>query len=128
MKTRHQTEAGFTLVEIMVVVAIIGLLVTIAIPSYFKNREVAQKNTCLSNLRVIDTAKQLWGIENGKGTSDVADDADLVGDDLYLRRKPECPSGGEYTYWEIGELPECNIAGHVLPGSQSSSSDVTGTP
>ena len=114
MKTARQTKSGFTLVEIMVVVAIIGLLVTIAIPNYFKNREIAQKNTCLSNLRVIDTAKQLWGIETGKGPSDVADDSDLVGATLYMRKKPACPAGGDYTYWEISESPECTIAGHVL--------------
>jgi len=98
----------------MVVVAIIGLLVTIAIPNYFKNREVAQKNTCISNLRVIDTAKQLWAIETGKGTGDVADDSDLVGASLYMRKKPICPAAGVYTYWEVGESPECTIAGHVL--------------
>ena len=114
MKLTLHRNAGFTLVEIMVAVAIIGMLVTIAIPSYFKNRELAQQNTCKSNLRVIDTAKQLWAIETGQGPSDVPDDDDLIGVGLYIRRKPICPQDGEYTYWEISEFPECDKPGHVL--------------
>lgn len=115
MKTSKQCKnAGFTLVEIMVAVAIVGLLVTIAIPSYFKNREVAQQNECHSNLRVIDTAKQLWGIETGRGYGDVPEDVDLIGPGLYIRKKPRCPANGTYTYWEIGESPECTVNGHVL--------------
>ena len=116
-KSINTRQNGFTLVEIMVAVAIIGLLVTIAIPSYFKNRELAQQNTCISNLRVIDTAKQLWAIETGQGPGDVPEDGDLIGVGLYMRRKPGCPGGGTYTLGDVATDPVCSLAasGHVLP-------------
>lgn len=57
---------GFTLVEIMIVVAIIGLLAAIAIPSFLKARETAQKNACINNLRQLDSAKNQWAIETGQ--------------------------------------------------------------
>ncbi|HAV65317.1 MAG TPA: prepilin-type cleavage/methylation domain-containing protein [Verrucomicrobiales bacterium] len=115
MKLNRSNAAGFTLVEIMIVVSIIGLLVVIAIPNFFKNREIAQRNTCVSNLRVIDTAKQLWGMEAGKASDDEPIEEDLVGFGLYLKRMPICPGGGTYDFWSIGELPTCDFsAGSVV--------------
>lgn len=111
---KPNSKDGFTLVEIMIVVAIIGLLAVIAIPNFFKNREVAQKNTCISNLRVLDTAKQLWGMETGKGNDDEPEESDLVGFGLYIKRMPICPAQGEYTFEVIADPPTCDFNGGTV--------------
>ena len=73
MQIRTNKKAAFTLVEIMIVVAIIGLLAAIAIPNFVKARENAQLNSILNNLRIIEGAKDQWALEAKKGTGDSAD-------------------------------------------------------
>lgn len=115
MKLTTSSQKGFTLVELMIVVAIIGLLLAIAVPNFMKSRELAQSNTCKSNLRVIETAKQMWGMEVGKNDDDIPVQDDLVGLGLYIRKMPKCPAGGTYDFLSIGESPECDLGGvHVL--------------
>ena len=72
MQIKTNKTAGFTLVEIMIVVAIIGLLAAIAIPNFVKARENAQLNSILNNLRIIEGAKDQWALESKKGTGDTA--------------------------------------------------------
>ena len=71
MKINTSRQSGFTLVEIMIVVAIIGLLAAIAIPNFVKARTTSQTNACINNLRQIDGAKQQWALENRKVDTDV---------------------------------------------------------
>lgn len=69
---------GFTLVEIMIVVAIIGLLAAIAVPNFVRARETAQKNAIINNLRVLESAKQQWALEKKKASADVPVSTDLT--------------------------------------------------
>ena len=95
MKINNSRNAGFTLVEIMIVVAIIGLLAAIAIPNFVKARNTSQANACINNMRQIDSGIQQWALEKGKSDSAKATSADVSG---YVKGGyPTCPSAGIYT-------------------------------
>ena len=115
MKINAVRKSGFTLVEIMIVVAIIGLLAAIAIPNFVKARQSSQVNACIANLKQIEGAKANWAMENRKTNANTPVDGDLFGATAYIRIKPECPGGGVYTLNAVDTLPTCNIALHVLP-------------
>ncbi len=107
---------SFTLVEIMIVVAIIGLLAAIAIPSFVKARNVSRTNACINNLRLIDAGKEQWALENNLNTGDACTDGE-AGVIAYLKGSvaPVCPAGGIYTYGAIGTAPDCDVQDHDLP-------------
>lgn len=105
MKTVHQ--AGFTLVEIMIVVAIIGLLAAIAVPNFVKARTTAQMNACINNLRQIDGAVQQWALEQKKDATATVAYSDIS---EYLKNSVTCPSGGttfadSYTLTTVNATP-----------------------
>ena len=114
MQINTSRRSAFTLVEIMIVVAIIGLLAAIAIPNFIKAREFSQKNACIANLKQIDGAKNTWALEQKKVNADVPVDTDLFGTSLYIRSKPGCPAGGTYSLLAVVEKPTCTTAGHTL--------------
>lgn len=107
------TRRAFTLVEIMIVVAIIGLLAAIAIPSFIKARQASQTNACINNLRQIDAAKEQWALNSGAVNGDTVTPGGIDGVDSYIKNgEPQCPLGdgsGDYTYDVVGLDPRCTF-------------------
>ena len=124
MNRKTSRKSGFTLVEIMIVVAIIGLLAAIAIPNFIKARTTSQMNACINNLRQIDGAIQQWALEQKKDAAATVAFTDISG---YLKNAVICPSGGttfanSYTITDVATKPVCKKVGspHVLPTDTSS--------
>jgi prepilin-type N-terminal cleavage/methylation domain-containing protein len=111
MKLRRSASA-FTLLEIMIVVTLIGVLAAVAIPAYNQSVAKTQMRACITNLKSIDMTKAQWLADARKGIEDTPADAELFGDDKYLRDKPKCPSGGTYDLKTVREKPTCTIPGH----------------
>ena len=121
MQIKTNKTAGFTLVEIMIVVAIIGLLAAIAIPNFVKARESAQLNSVFNNLRIIEGAKDQWALESKKGTGD-STSLTIISD--YLKGGTVKSVVGEtYTTQNIG-TPASAVT-PVKLGTYSASSTIT---
>jgi prepilin-type N-terminal cleavage/methylation domain-containing protein len=113
--TKASRKAGFTLVEIMIVVAIIGLLAAIAIPNFIKARATSQQNACISNLKQISGAIDEWALETGQSSGATVTAVSTVSAYIKLNSNnsvPSCPANGTYTTTTVGSVPEvtCSLS------------------
>lgn len=93
---RASRGSGFTLVEIMIVVAIVGLLAALAIPSFVRSRQVSRLTVCLNDLRICQDALDLYMFAHNVFPTDLNE---LV-TERYLGKLIECPVGGSYE-WSV---------------------------
>ncbi len=121
MKTNKTSrKAGFTLVEIMIVVAIIGLLAAIAIPNFIKARATSQQNACINNLKQIDGAINEWALETGQSNGTTVTGIATVSAYIKLNSNnlvPSCPAGGTYTTTTVGANPQVSCSLSTLAGT-----------
>lgn len=133
MQWAGDKEAGFSLVELMVAVMIIGILVAVAAPVFRSAQINATKRTCLSNQRQLEGACMVWvaeqaprGVGNLQGLVDASHP--LITDGA-MRRPPSCPAApipadrnnpgageGAYTINNIGEVVDCTYGEPVAHG------------
>ena len=126
-------KKGFTLVEIMIVVAIIAILAAVAIPNFIKYRKTAQMNACISNLKQIQAA-----VEQCKLAGKSVNDANIYGTTGYIKVKPACPATGAAYELPAGDAdpvcPNPTVANsgeettytHALPGATGTTGGTAG--
>lgn len=113
MRMKENGKQGFTLVEIMIVVGIIGLLAALALPAFIKARTISQSKACINNLRIMDAAKEQAAMEyrwrSGKTIdSGTTDETNVL---AYVKRNqiPDCPGSGTYAWNSIGASSSCSV-------------------
>lgn len=91
---------GFTLLEIMIVVAIIAIISVVALPNYMAYRIETHQSACIATMKEILTAEEVFYIRHNRYTSNIAELSQGTVEERLFRETPECPCGGTYTYFE----------------------------
>ena len=109
---KKNTKHGFTVVELMMVVTVVGLLATLATPSFLNARAGSRMNVCINNLRQLTGAKDQWAMENAKRETDPVVITEVA---AYMKNGiPTCPSSGRYEFTIVQTGATCTIQGHIM--------------
>jgi prepilin-type N-terminal cleavage/methylation domain-containing protein len=122
MNIKTSRRSGFTILEIMIVVAVIGLLAGISTPRFIKARDTSQFNAIVNNLRIIEESKDAWALETRKGNGSLPTDTDLA--DFFKGNTMPVPIVGEtYNVNPVGTPATATI--RTALGTVPAGSDVT---
>lgn len=105
-----RSRKAFTLTEIMLVVALLSFILAIAIPAFFRARELSRMRACQENLHKLDGAKNQWALENNMPPEATPDWDTLVGRSRYIRASPVCTAQGTYTINPLHTEPSCSLS------------------
>lgn len=108
------TTSAFTLTELAVTLAILGILFGVVLPNALNSRTTAQTEACIANLKAIDAAKHQWATDNRVADNAKPKDSDIYGPTLYLKGVPVCPADGKYSLRAVNKNPTCSISNHKL--------------
>ena len=108
---RANRSKGFTMIEIMIVTGIIGIVIAIAAPAWWRNRTLAQQRACQEILIKISESKERWAMDYNKSPNAVPVLADIYSEDGtgYLKTEPKCPAKGSYDITSVANVPTCTI-------------------
>lgn len=109
MLSKLRQTRGFTLLEVMIVVLIIGVILGIAIPNWLNSRKNSRARVCMKNLSQIDSAKEQYALESKVEEGVTCSMADL---NPFLKSEPACPANGNYSINPIGTPAECDYIEH----------------
>ena len=107
LQRKGLADRGFTLIEIMIVVLIVGIVTAIAVPNFMQSRAVSRKTACLENLRLIESAKDQFAMAKSLPQDAIVYWPDIVPN--YLKTSPQCPTGGTYNLNPVGTDASCSL-------------------